>query len=288
MDSTRVPDTGRVTETTQQAIPVFVVSLARAWKRREAVVAHLRSLGVAFELMDAVDGQTIPPEQRRAMQPEGVDHPPGVLGCYLSHMNIYRRMVAEHLPVALCLEDDARLNPAFVPALRKGLHSLDFDYCFLDYASENEGRPIYYNRDDAVEVHPGFRAYACHDGPGTTHAYFITGTAAAQRLKNEFPIHDAVDIYRHLPYRPRFRAFVSPLGAGASEESMDSLIGERRHAGQLSLRRLRRVPGFYTIRNLLVLDRYRLRFGVHALVRAGLLPASGRWRPLPPGRPILL
>lgn len=269
-------------------VPVFVVSLARAPDRRAEVTAHLDRLGVAHRLLDAVDGQLIPPERRREMQAEGVDYHPGVLGCYLSHMEIYRRMVAEDLPVALCFEDDARLNPAFAPALRQGLSSLDFDYCFLDYQSSNEDGPVYFDAADGLEVFPGFTAFRTHAGPATTHAYLITRAAAERRLAHEFPIRKPVDIYSTLPYRPRFRALVAPRGAGVSEASLRSFTSGRDHTGQLSFRALRRLPGFYALRDALSLEMLRRRLRAGALVRAGALPGGGRWRPLPPGRRVFV
>lgn len=269
------------------AIPVFVVSLARATERRRDILAHLRHLGVDHQVLDAVDGHAIPAAERRALQAPDVDYQPGVLGCYLSHMELYRRFLATDAPVALALEDDARLNRDFVPALARGLGSLDFDYCFLDYARETEGRPVFYDRSNVIEIHPGFQAYLTDVGPATTHAYLITRAAAERRLAFALPIHRPVDIYTPLPYRPRFRALVGRPGAGVSDWSMTSEINpDQDHRALLSRRWLRQLPGYYWARNLLNLETLRLRFGVHALQRCGVLPASGQWRPLPPGRQV--
>lgn len=269
------------------ALPVYVVSLARAAERRADITAHLDRLGVSYELLDAVDGRAIPEAERRALLAPGVAYPPGVLGCYLSHMELYRRFLATDAPAALALEDDARLNPAFVPALREGLLSHAFDYCFLDYANESEHGPVYYDAADGVPIHPGFTAYTTHVGPATTHAYLITRAAAERRLAHALPIHRPVDQYSPLPYRPHFRALVAPPGAGASEWSLTSeIVDSRDHRAGLSWRALRRFPGYYALRNALNIERYRLWLGVHALQRAGVLPAEGRWRPLPQGRRI--
>lgn len=270
-----------------QSIAVFVISLARAESRRVAIVEHLKKLGVSFYLIDAVDGQLIPNEERRALQAEGVDYHPGVIGCYLSHMNAYRKILSDNIKVSLILEDDARLNHGFVPAIRHGIQSLDFDYCFLDCQGYNESGPVFYNLDDKKKIITGFYAYAVSDGPATTHAYMITLEAAARRLAHELPIAKPIDIYSTLPYRPRFRVLVSPPGAGVSEDSMRSFASVRDHAGQLGFRSLRRLPFFYTVREFLSSRRWMLRWQVPALMRAGRLPSEGRWRPLPAGRRIL-
>jgi glycosyl transferase, family 25 len=265
-----------------QRIPVFAVSLVRAQQRRASMIAHLRKLGCGFELVDAVDGALLPPDQRRALQAEGTDLHPGTIGCYLSHMEVYRRIVAAGLPAALVLEDDARLDPRIVPALRERPRSLDFDYCLLDYHEKNPAGPIYYDRASGVEVIPGFTAYATHDAPTSSHAYLVTGHEAARRLGVAFPIRKPVDIYRLLPYRPRFRAMVSPFGAGVSEESLRSLTSD--HRDRLRLPWLRRLPGYYAVRELVSTALRERRAMVPELVRRGVLPATGDWAPLPPGR----
>jgi hypothetical protein len=138
-----------------------------------------------------------------------------------------------------------------------------------------------------VEVFPGYTAHATHGGPATTHAYLITKQAATRRLEHEFPIRQPVDIYSVLPYRPLFRAIISPRAAGVSEESMRSFTSARDHSGQLSLRWLRRIPWYYDLRGALSRDLRALRRQVPDLVRNGRLPAGGDWRPLPIGRRIV-
>jgi len=271
-----------------QRIPVFVVSLARAPERRAAITQQLEGIGVDFVMTDAVDGAAIAPEARRAMLAPGIDYPPGVVGCYLSHTNIYRRMVGDDVPVALVLEDDAVLSAAFVPVLQDGLRSADFDYCFLDYGSTNEQGDIYYDLDRPVPIHPDFTAYRLDSGPATTHAYLITKAAAAARLTHELPIRRPIDIYTTLPYAPRFTALVGRKAAWASETSLRSYISDRdQPASAVRFRFLRTSMLFYRARDLLSSDMLRRRLRVASLVRSGALPRDGRWRPLPPGRPLL-
>ncbi len=220
------------------------------------------------------------------MQPAGRDMPPGMLGCYLSHIAVYRLMQDAAAPVALVLEDDARLDPRFVPTLREGLRSLDFDYCLLDCHPANPQGHVYYDRADGVNIGPGLTAYATHAPPTGSHAYLITREAAAQRALHAFPIRRVLDVYSELPYRPRFRVLVSPPGAGVSRDSHHSLTEERDHRTGGAMALLRAVPGYYPLRNLLDPRLWRLQREVPRLVRRGVLPPHGDWRPLPPGRRI--
>ena len=271
-----------------QAIPVYIISLARAADRRTAISRHLESLGIEFVMTDAVDGHAIPPHERQQLVAPPLEYHPGVLGCYLSHTNVYRRMMTTDAPVSLILEDDALLNPAFVPAILNGVRSMDFDYCFLDCEGANEDGPVYYDLNSGVTLFPGFTMYRTHAGPATTHAYLITKEAAAKRLAHELPIRKPIDVYSTLPYQPRFYALVQPKGAWVSEASLRSFTSARDHSSRPPrFRALRSSEAFYRVRDLLSVELLKRRWRVRHLVAAGVLRGEGRWRPLPSGRPVV-
>ncbi|WP_439552846.1 glycosyltransferase family 25 protein [Falsiroseomonas sp.] len=268
-------------------IPIYVISLARAVARRREITAHLNQLGLRFELVDAVDGARIPAEERRAMQVPGRDLRPGNLGCYLSHIEVYRRMEAGQAPVALVLEDDALLDPRIVPLLRRGVPRLDCDYCLLDCHPANPQGHVYYDRRDGVTLGAGFTAFTVHAAPTGTHAYLVTREAAALRRRHAFPIQQVLDLYRGLPAPPRFRVLVSPPGAGVSPESLRSLSDDRVLASGAAMALLRALPGYYAFRRLTSPKLWRLRARVPDMMRGGILPKEGSWQPLPPGRRVL-
>src|SRR4051794_473458 len=98
-----------------QHIPIFVISLPHARERRIHVSAHLSRLGLSYTLVDGIDGTDLSAEERRTLVADGHDYHPGVIGCYLSHMSVYDRIVAQNIDLCLILEDDAVLNPSFAP-----------------------------------------------------------------------------------------------------------------------------------------------------------------------------
>lgn len=269
-----------------QTVPIFVVSLPREAERRASVGAMLDRLGLAYEFVDGVDGRAMPEEERRALFAPGaadVFHNPGIVGCYLAHLKVYRLMVERRVPVALVIEDDAALRPAIVPLLRQGLSWSGFDYCILSHVGDNEEGPTFYDPDTRREIFPGVATCETHGAPAGTAAYLITLPAAEKRLEHAFPIHKPIDIYTALPYRPHFRIPVGAFLAGLAETAMRSGTSPRDDLGRLSFRRLRRLPGYYEVRDALNRDRLLLRLGVHALVRKGVLPKGRRWRPIPGG-----
>lgn len=97
---------------------VLVISLRRSVDRRRSVEEHLQQAGVEFEFFDAVDGRAIDHE---ASQAQGARWKltPGEVGCYLSHVDVWKRIVSEGLPSALVLEDDALLAPDAWPLIKQ-------------------------------------------------------------------------------------------------------------------------------------------------------------------------
>ena len=99
-------------------LPIFVVSLADAWKRRTDIAENLESLGLAFEFFDAVDGRAGMPALRageRLFAEECARHYPLLrshglgaeeVACYLSHLRLAKRCLARGVERALVLEDD--------------------------------------------------------------------------------------------------------------------------------------------------------------------------------------
>ena len=80
-------------------------------------------LGIPFELVDAVDGRALSPEERRQYSPWrsrfeiGRDMTLGDVGCSLSHLRVYERMIAEGIPELVVVEDDVQPMPALVDVL---------------------------------------------------------------------------------------------------------------------------------------------------------------------------
>lgn len=272
-----------------QRIPIFVISLARAPERRLAVCEHLQSLGLQYELIDAVDGNAMPPGEIERLVAPGRKMHSGAVGCYLSHLIVYERMQLKGLEVAMVLEDDARLDPRVSALLIQGCSSLDWDYCFLDSDDHNNRGPIFYDPRSAKRLGAGFTAYELSAGPQTTHAYMITRAAAGRRLEHAYPLYDAIDLYEHLPYRIVFVSMVNPKGAWVSEYSLQSFTSAKNGSlEELSLAALRRWPLFYRARDLLRLKTFRRNRLVKHLQQEGRLERDRPWRALPSGREILV
>lgn len=105
---------------------IFVINLPEALERRQRVSRHLADLGIdSAVIIDAVRGNQLSASERglqagdaRSVARYGRTLTAGELGCALSHVRAYERLLAGSDAFALVLEDDAVLLPDVVTLLR--------------------------------------------------------------------------------------------------------------------------------------------------------------------------
>ena len=270
-------------------VPVFLITLARAKERRQRMLAHLQAVDVKVRVIDAVDGRTLTDQEKKPLLAAGISMHDGAIGCYLSHLKVYQHMVDEQIPVALVLEDDARISPKLRSILGRPIDGESFDYCFLDSDDHNDRGSVFFDKDDSVGIASGVLAYRLSAGPQTTHAYLISLSGASKRLSAAFPIQKAIDLYDHLPYPIKFRAVVKPKLAWVGQDSLESFTSERKvDVNAMRFAWARRSPLFYRLRDFLKLQPIKRALEVRRQTRAGALAADRRWAPLPAGREVIL
>lgn len=271
-----------------QSIPVYVLNLARATDRRVSITNHLSRSGIQFEFIEAIDGNTLSPEELNTLLPEQNRYAPGVIGCYLSHLKAYKTIIDRKIEIALILEDDALLNDNFTTAIKNGLINTSFDFCLLDSDRVSENIPVYYDIDSKQIIFPGFYAYKTNVAPALLHAYLVTNQGAAKRLACALPIMKPIDIHTYLPIKLNILCMVSPKGANVSELSRQSYTSNRNETSQLPLGKLRNHTLFYKLRDTLKFEYIIGMLAIPKLKQCKLLDPKRRWRPMPPGRNIKL
>lgn len=273
-----------------QKIPVYVISLARAPERRAAISEHLTSLGIEFEIVDAVDGRKLSAEYLASVTALGVKLSPGMIGCNLSHYELTKKLLASSADIALFLEDDARLHPSVAALLKEGANPNAFDICFLDCADRNEQGPVFYDRDDSFTLPGGFVAHRLSAGPQRTHALLVTRGASERRLEHFVPIRNAIDIYSGLPIQLRFYSIISPKAAWLSEHSIESFTSTTGKSGASAGKfagMLEKGALYYEVRDWLTMTRPRRHLLARILKAEQVLPANRRWAPMPPSGKIM-
>jgi glycosyl transferase family 25 len=218
---------------TQKDIHTFIISLPKDRPRREYLGNQLEKLGVPFSIVNAVHGASLSAEEldasydrKKALDLFNRELSKGEIGCALSHITIYRKMVAENIPYALVLEDDAnildedlsatlaklaQLHPAHKPAAVLLSH--------VERYNANKKVPL----DDKRTVYEAYRGCCAH-------AYFITNAAAEILARQLYPAYVVADKWEYFQeYFIAVNALV-PYSIGLTSASLSSSIdaqGER-------------------------------------------------------------
>lgn len=99
---------------------IFVINLARRKERMSFMERQFASFGIAFERIEAVDGEKLSGEERRKAVDgfrwwcsRGYRWRAGEIGCALSHRIALAKIVKEDLRYACIMEDDVNLGAEF-------------------------------------------------------------------------------------------------------------------------------------------------------------------------------
>lgn len=201
------------------AIPVFVISLARATQRRAGIVARLDAAGVDYEITDAVDGKDLDLSALKN-RIKNRDLTRGEFGCFLSHYNLWQRIVDEKIPHAIILEDDAVCNADFFDIVAK-LPTVDWHWDLINLCYRTRIRVNFHLCDLG-------RGYALVRNKRPTNyaiAYIATLDGAKKMLKHCYAMRIGVDLQRrrYWEYGLDFFSVDPPLGF---QSGSASVIGE--------------------------------------------------------------
>lgn len=103
-------------------IKTFVVNLAHSTERKKYMETLLKEVSIEYEFFPAVYGKEIKNldevyDKEKAQRFHKAALKRGELGCALSHLKIYKKMIDQHIERALILEDDVLLKKDFYPVL---------------------------------------------------------------------------------------------------------------------------------------------------------------------------
>ena len=261
----RDPSKPHESRRTYWMIPVFVISLPDCHDRRAGISAALDGLGLPFEFADAVDGRRgLPPERESEIDRTEARRKGNILtdaefACALSHIDVYRRIVADGIPYALVLEDDAVPRPDLVPYLA-GRH---YEGAELTQLSQT-GPRTYVRRSGAKSLFGDHRSYLPIRNWKVRGAfgYVISQCAARHFVENALPVireADWPDCHKALVARREWRvvspALVRHEDRGASV--IDGADGPLTHPRITGRRKRRRFLGVYVPHFRKLADSYR-------------------------------
>lgn len=179
----------------------FIISLRRDSERRKALVRNLGKVNVPFSIIEGVNGSTLSSaeikkyyDKKKGLKLFNNELSVGEIGCALSHIKIYEKMVAEDLDSALILEDDTYIVDDEMGALLKKLEDLYPKN--LPVTVLLSCLPKYISNKKNIKIDEQYTIYDAHRGFSGS-AYFITQAAAKILADNIFPVYVVADKWEY-------------------------------------------------------------------------------------------
>ncbi|MET0536115.1 MAG: glycosyltransferase family 25 protein, partial [Steroidobacter sp.] len=177
-----------------QTYPAYVINLERSPERRLYITSHLRSLGIEPTVVPAFDGKKLSLDEvikdgryNDEVSRSSFDRSLSMaeIGCGLSHLSIYQRMVRDGTAVALVSEDDAQFGPDARQRIEAALQAAPADWGVIQL------------RFDCRNFEPagsGLVKFKFGDSlPVAATAYLISLRAARALAENTLPIRYPAD-----------------------------------------------------------------------------------------------
>ena len=183
-------------KTEYPALPIWVINLRRSVERRAVICNQLDGLGMAYELVEAVDGRALSSETvSRLYSPSqsianiGRELTPGEIGCGLSHLQLCQRQVDEGHDEVLILEDDVIVDAALPEVLgRRAAMPTDRELVLLHRL--NSPQVSYWGRRRIDERYRCVKFGVVADG---TQGYLLRQSGARKLLAHGYPIRMPAD-----------------------------------------------------------------------------------------------
>lgn len=213
----------------------FVINLEKDVDRRENISRQLAKAGIPYQIFSAVYGKYLTPEElaqhynkSRAIELSH-DLTPSEIGCALSHVFIYRKMLDEGMSYALVLEDDAQLSqdlPAVLSGLQREYASSEPVVFLLNHVRKYKNRKT-------RRLDEKYLVADIYGTPIRASGYFITRAAAKLLLDNLYPVWAVADDWAVFNRDYATIKAVVPYCVGLSEHAQFSNLESERQAIQL-------------------------------------------------------
>ncbi len=228
---------------------VFVISLRKAEARRTEAAEQMARFGVPFEFFDAVEGAA-----GHSDWFEGIDYRrfllntlrhnprPEEIGCYASHLSLWRRAISLDRPVVV-LEDDFQLEPGFADIIGD-LESLMDEFGFVRLQSMHGPRALFKRLRPAhceVRRSGGMTIHFLSDPPLYALAYAVSPEAARKLVDASRVLFAPVDKFLQHTWTHGTPIFcISPPVVRMSAQARHSTIGDRTRKSRNPFLKLRR------------------------------------------------
>ncbi len=220
-----------------QGLKVFVINLARAAARRDAMRQRLDALGLDYAFIEAVDGREIDVaahpayDRKRRRYAYGRDLTASELGCALSHRAACERLLAEGLDQALVLEDDVVFHADF-PAVMAAILASEQPFDMVRFVDDKKmrrrrRRRVAHLKGDALSG--DYWLVRLETTLGGAHAYLLRRSGAEKLLPALQRNWLAVDTLMGRSWEHGLVWFTVEPAPVAPDAALESTIGTQRH-----------------------------------------------------------
>jgi len=185
-------------------VSIFVVNLQRDHEKKSHMISVAENLGVKFDYIDAVYGKDLSQGEVDNVYDESLSQKVlgrglsrGELGCALSHLSIYQKMVDEQVETALVLEDDVDISSE-IHDVFNALQSFPEDWevmllgYYSDTATERVSMSSLWGKSAVTSSHQAVRLVEVAFG---THGYLINLRGAKRMLNTLDKVVKPIDHY---------------------------------------------------------------------------------------------
>ena len=184
--------------------PIFVINLDKDFDKKDYMLELEKKNNLKFNFIEAVFGKELSKEEldkaycpQKALNALGRELSLGEIGCSLSHISIYKKMIEENIPLAIILEDDIEIKENFLELLSKiNSIKLKWDVLLLGYYSrvldERKSRFKIFNQ---IRLFKNTNVVKLVEIGYGAHGYAITKKGAELLIENAIPISKPIDHY---------------------------------------------------------------------------------------------
>ena len=179
----------------KQTLPLVFINLDKDSERRTRIEGQLAHLGLPGERLPAVWWKHLPPAEQSllysAERNHGLYYQPlvdGEKGCYASHIQAWRQLLASDAPALVVLEDDVRLTPQFADVVN-AIAALQEPWDMVKLLGRDQEK----TRSQRPLV-PGTALVDYSRVPSMTAGYVVSRAGAAKLLAHRQPFGRPIDV----------------------------------------------------------------------------------------------
>lgn len=189
---------------------ILVINLDSSEDRLVSMGNQLSELGLEFERVAGVRGSELSADEKSAVYNVETNKKKyykllndGEIGCYLSHVKCYEKIVSDQLDFALILEDDAILTADILNFIEQvGQLSSKWDYIKLSHGRKPKSIQQAVTLANNLEIGTALKL------PSTTTGQFVSLSGAKKLIEHALPVARPIDIDIQYWFEKELRCFV--------------------------------------------------------------------------------